>query len=73
MADKKVLQLTFLNGEGKEVKITINNPVEDLTGAEIGPAMDAVIAANAVGESSLLATKSAAQYVITSSEAIVLS
>lgn len=73
MADKKVLQLTFLNRDGKEVKITINNPVEDLTGVEISPAMDAIIAANAVGETSLLAAKSGAQYVVTSSEKIVLS
>lgn len=73
MADRKVLQLTFLNKEGKEVKITINNPVEDLTGVEISPAMDAIIAAKALGESTLVAAKSGAQYVVTSSEKIVLS
>lgn len=39
------LQLTFENGEGKSKKITIKNPKQSLTEAEILPAMDAIIGA----------------------------
>jgi len=40
------LRMLFRNQEGKNVTITLNNPKDDLTTAEIETAMDLVIAKN---------------------------
>lgn len=46
--NKKVLILTFLSVHGKEIKITINSPVEDISTNKVSEVMDQVIALGAV-------------------------
>lgn len=69
---KKNLVLTFGTSIGGEVKLTINAPSDDLTSEEISAAMDAIIAAKALGEEVLVSTKTEAKYVIQQVEAIEL-
>ena len=69
---KKSLVLTFGTGAGKEVKLTIAKPKTDLTSDEISVAMTDIIAANALGEDGLVATKVSAKYVVQQTEAITL-
>ena len=69
---KKNLVLTFGTGAGKEVKITIAKPKEGLASGEISSAMTDIIAANALGEDSLVTTKVSAKYVVQQTEAITL-
>jgi Protein of unknown function (DUF2922). len=45
MADKSLV-MTFLNAEGSRTNITIPAVKDDVTEAEVGAAMDAVIVAN---------------------------
>ncbi len=40
------LELNFINEEGKNSKITLNNPRTDLTAEEVRTAMDEIIAVN---------------------------
>ncbi|MDF9407008.1 MAG: hypothetical protein A4E52_00731 [Pelotomaculum sp. PtaB.Bin013] len=42
----QTLRMVFRNQEGKNVTITLDNPKENLTAAEIETAMDLVIARN---------------------------
>ena len=69
---KKNLVLTFGTSAGKEVKLTIAKPKAGLTSDEISSAMTDIIAANALGEDSLVATKVSAKYVVQQTEAIAL-
>jgi len=43
---EKTLELQFLNEEGKVVKLSIEDPKDTLTEAEISTAMDAILTAN---------------------------
>ena len=52
--------------------LTITKPKEGLTSDEISSAMTDIIAANALGEDSLVATKVSAKYVVQQTEAITL-
>ncbi len=61
---KKNLVLGFTTGEGKNLNLTINTPKEGLDGTTIGTAMDQIIAANALGEESIVNNKVSAKYVI---------
>ncbi|WAA10867.1 DUF2922 domain-containing protein [Fervidibacillus albus] len=40
---EKTLDLYFLTEEGKTARLTINDPKEDLTGAEVKAAMDTIV------------------------------
>ncbi len=42
----KTLEMLFLTTEAKTVKVSIENPLETLTGTQIGVAMDAIITNN---------------------------
>ena len=61
---KKTLVLVFTNGFGKNVSLTINNPIEGLDGATVSSVMDEIVAASALGEESIVANKLEAKYVI---------
>ncbi|WP_410495494.1 DUF2922 domain-containing protein [Cellulosilyticum sp. ST5] len=52
--------------------LTITKPKEGLTSDEISSAMTDIIAANALGEDSLVATKVSTKYVVQQTEAITL-
>ena len=54
------------------MKITIAKPKEGLASGEISSAMTDIIAANALGEDSLVATMVGAKYVVQQTEAITL-
>lgn len=69
---RKNLVLTFGTSAGKSVKLTITKPREGLTGEEISTAMTDIIAANALGEDGLVATKVEAKYVVQQTEAVSL-
>lgn len=58
---KKVLELTFLTAANKAVKLTVDDPHEDTTEAQVEAVMQQVIASNIfiVEESPLAAIKSA--------------
>ncbi|PLR69448.1 DUF2922 domain-containing protein [Bacillus sp. UMB0893] len=43
----KILELQFLNAEGKQVKINIDSPKEPLAESEISSAMDMILSSNA--------------------------
>ncbi|MDQ0162233.1 DUF2922 domain-containing protein [Bacillus alveayuensis] len=43
---EKTLELQFLNEEGKLVRLTIEDPKDTLTEAEISLAMDSILSAN---------------------------
>lgn len=43
----KILELQFLNAEGKQVKINVDSPKEPLAESEISSAMDMILSANA--------------------------
>jgi len=43
----KTLQMLFTNEEGRTVTISVPDPKEGLTGAEVSAAMDTILAANA--------------------------
>lgn len=45
MADKSLV-MSFMNGSGKKVSITLDNIKEGLTNAEVGAVMDTIIAKN---------------------------
>ena len=61
---KKTLVLVFTNGFGKNVSLTINNPIEGLDGATVSSVMDEIIAASALGEESIVANRLEAKYFI---------
>ncbi len=44
METKKRLLMTFLTGVGRKISITVDDPREDLTEAEIIEAMDLIVA-----------------------------
>ena len=69
---KRTLVLTFVNGLGKNVNLTINDPADGLEDATVASVMDQIVAASALGEDSLVATKSEAKYVIQQVEEIEL-
>ncbi|ARD46898.1 hypothetical protein SporoP37_01090 [Sporosarcina sp. P37] len=58
---EKVLELTFLTADGKPVKLTVDEPREDLTTEQVESAMQQIIASNVfiVEESPLAAIKGA--------------
>ena len=69
---RRVLVLTFVNGLGKNVNLTINDPADGMDDADVSKVMDQIIAASALGEDSLVATKSEAKYVVQQEESIEL-
>lgn len=72
MAAKKILNLTFKNGAGKNVKITINKPKTDLASATVSEIMQNIIDSNALSEGAALQTKVSAEYVVQTTEAFTL-
>ena len=60
---KKTLVLTFTNGLGKNVNLTINDPASGLDDATVAGAMDDIIASSALGAGSLVTNKAEAKYV----------
>lgn len=62
--EKKTLVLSFTTENGDKLNLTINAPAEGMNGTRIGAAMDAMIAANAMGEESFIAGKVSAKYMI---------
>lgn len=44
--DKVILEMTFKNAADSKVNISVDNPREDLTEAEIKTAMDLIVAKN---------------------------
>jgi hypothetical protein len=43
---EKTLELQFVNQEGKVVRLTIDQPLESLTSAQVANVMDSIIATN---------------------------
>lgn len=74
MANKNLLVLTFVNISGKEVKITINSPVSNLSADVVNQAMQEIIPYGAVSgnyDTSIVKSKSA-YYIKTQSESVNL-
>lgn len=69
---KKNLVLGFTTISGGNLKLTINAPRQDMEGAEIGAAMDAIIASGVLGEEEVAAHKVSAKYVTQQEEEIEL-
>lgn len=69
---KKNLVLTFNTPAGGEEKLTINAPSESLTPEAVSTAMDAIIAAKALGEAQIVSSKAEAKYIIQEVEVIEL-
>lgn len=71
---KQVLELTFLNASGKEVKLVIQSPKENLSAAEINTAMDGIISLGAASGNynAMLTEKKSAHYIQTHLESITL-
>lgn len=65
---RKNLVVTFINGLGKEVNLTITKPIDDLGSEVISNIMEEIIASSALGEDALVATKKEAKYVIQEEE-----
>lgn len=69
---RKVLVLTFVDGLGKNVSLTINEPVNDADGADVSTIMDKIVATKAFGAASLVTKKVEAKYVVQQEEALTL-
>ncbi len=67
---KKTLVLTFGTEKGKEATLTVNAPKEELTGAQVTAAMNAIVASGAFGEESKANSVVGAKYVLQQVEAI---
>lgn len=46
MATTQVLRMVFLNAASKQVNLSVNNPKDTLTAAEVQAVMDSIIAKN---------------------------
>ena len=69
---KKVLVLTFLCENGKELKVTINNPNVSLTGAQIKESMDSIVTSQALGDESTVSDIVSAYYVTQQQDQVAL-
>lgn len=69
---KKVLVLTFLCENGKELKVTINNPNASLTGAQIKESMDTIVSSNALGDESEVRDIVSAHYITQQQDQVAL-
>ena len=69
---KKNLVLGFKTTAGKEMKLTIKEPAEELASSTISSVMDEIIATNALGEETQVSTKEGAKYIIQQEESITL-
>lgn len=71
---KQVLELTFLNASGKEVKLVVQSPKENLSATEINKAMDGILSLGAVSGNynAMLTEKKSAHYIQTHLESIML-
>lgn len=74
MANKNVLVLNFVNAKGKEIKITINSPVSNLSANTVKDAMQEIIPLGTVSgnyDTAVVKSKSA-YYIKTQSESVKL-
>ena len=69
---KRNLLLSFGTTGGKTVNLTVNTPNPALEDAEVVSAMDAIIAAGALGSEEVVSTKVEAKYVVQEEESIAL-
>ncbi len=69
---KKVLVLNFLCENGKELKVTINNPNGALTGTQIKASMNKIVASQALGDESQVSDIVSAYYVTQQQEDVAL-
>ena len=69
---RKVLSLTFTNDFGKNLTLTINDPIDNAEGSVVTSVMDEIIAAGCFGVESVAANKVSAQYIIQQKDEIEL-
>ena len=69
---KKNLVLTFKTNKGKDIKVTLNKPKDNLEGAVISKAMDMMISADVLGEEGKIIGKECATYITQQSDTIDL-
>ena len=67
---KKVLVLGFTNAIGKNVSVTVNEPVANASGEVISSVMDEIISSGALGEDGVVCNKIDAKYVVQQEEKI---
>lgn len=67
---RKVLVLTFVDGLGKNVNLTINEPKIGMDDMDVSMIMDEIIDSKAFGASSLVTAKSEAKFVVQQEETL---